>query len=398
MKGQNILVILLLVIAGAAIFLFTAGVFSIVDDGGLETGPSCLIPEQGGSCDLVLTLPQDVKLSEGYSFDLVTKPTYDAEFKDEQILTLITTGGPFISTGSLSYYSEEFHTLRFYDAPQKSNLYQWKVVATSDATCRTTSSTSSSYSSSRAEAELGVGQSSKPTLIPVDVCLTKIDDQCSGEDNNAYVQTWTENGYKEYAYNYIAISSKTYIACKPDSSSYPYSQSTTLIAETISENNATNIVVETNKDIRQYTSGTATFTEPIVKYSWKEQYDITDLKVNVAGQEFKNYPGKITERIYLPSMTDEINKYCDRNGLFPEDKECVLKITFESSRGGQIVLASELGELVPIKSQGDFDFGSVTGLVSFDYSGEPVKAGISTGVIALILGIIIFFIVRGGKK
>jgi hypothetical protein len=399
MKKQNIIIIVLLVLVGAAVFTFTSGMFSIIDDTN-PTGPTCVVENTGGNCKLMLKLDAGQKLGDGYSFDLQVKPIYDADFKGEQTLTLAAKSGPVYDWdyANNNPISEQVIVAYVYNLPDgMKNVYQYNITSRATASLST-----SSLSTARAYAHIQAGYVGVPyTQSVVEICPYQDDDSCPADTH--LLNQWTDaQGRKSFNYNHLYfIGSYNELQVRGGSTSYPRSTSgevasTSIIAGSSIPSLNGKAAVRTASDVRDY-MGSVTFTEPVATMSWKEQYEISDMSVMIGDKVVVTYPGIVnaSKRIYLPSLTSAINEYCGRTGLFPRDTECIVPMTFTSSRGGEIVIVSELGELNQVG--GDFNFNMFTGWITFDTEGEPVNAWITIGVIVVILGVIVFLIVRKKK-
>jgi len=381
---KNILVIFLILI-GIIIFISSAGLFSIIQQG--TNLPSCVVPDEGGSCSLILTLPEGKKVSSGYSFNLLVKPTYDDEFKDEHILFPVVSGGPweeqYFVTGEI--YHTAFEHLYLFKSPNTyQNVYEYKIESSSSVSLKTASNINA-----RATARLLSGYVTIP--YPYSVIET-----CELQDRlnclNPYlIWLFVDNKGRKIVSENNMKTKKTDINIKGNSNTLSENMKTEFIVSgEIVPKSELVFVTQTTQDI-YYNGGSVVFSEPIMKLSWKEQYDISNLRVKIGNEDVIFYSGKANEKIYLPSMSDVINKYCR-----DVKNDCVMKMTFESSRGGEIFITSELGDVVV--SGGDFSFYGVTGWVSLDFENKPKNAWITSiiSVVIIISGILL--IIYGGKK
>jgi len=389
-KYQNALIFLVVLLLGGSVFLFTTGMFSIVD--GENSIASCDVPIGGGSCSLLLELPEDTALSSGYSFDINVQSVADSEFSDELELYPFVSGGPYYEECSSNYFCNENTYIDLYKFPSSNyvNPYQIKLRTTASANGRVTNDDGRLYMYLYG----GYVSVSYP-YSDVYVCEFQDYDLCLARNFIA----------REYVFDGRPIFSTGYISSVGYDDLYARgslgSVSESLVAEGVvagSNLPDENIVFYVERKIKEKysTAYTKTFGNPTMYSSYKQEHFITNLDLLIGGDSAVKYPGVSEGRIYLPDISKEINDYCGRTGVSPRGDECLIKLEFESNDGGKISIVSELGELNPIG--GDFSFGSITGLVSFDFSEEPVQAGVTSLIILLILVALLLVVAKVMKK
>lgn len=390
MKTQNIVIIALLIIAGAAIVGVTSGLSLLGED---VVGPSCEVPVDGGDCELILQLEEGKSLADGYSFDLATETIADEEFKEERDAMLSASGGPYLEEDNMANTDYENTWVYTYITPTEwQNVFQYQITTTiQGASART-------RNNGRAHLELYTGY----VTIPYSYSTIEVETSDDGyNEDYALVSNYIGSDGEWYmATRHMALGAGDDIYVKGDSSSTPPYIRRDMVAirtfggSAIPEYNG-KFAVRVEEDNRYYDADFQHDT-PTMKVSWKEEYFITNLRVTLGGEEFFMVPGKVEGNVYLPDMAQTINEYCGRTGLFPDDKECVIRMKLSSTSGGTIIIVNELGELKEIG--GDFNFNGITGWVTFDYENEPTNAYVTMGLILAVIGGLMFLILRGGKK
>jgi len=379
-----------IIIIGVLALLVVASSFTFSVINSSETMPSCEVQKGGGSCELLLELAEGQKLGPGYSFDILSETTHDEIWKDEKYMTLLAEGGPYREEDDMSEYDYEDSYVYLFTAPTWEDVYEYRVEASASASVSTSGS-------GRAYAQIQAGYIDIPYPYPtVEVCNEDDDSLCLNEDYYL-VQNYVDSGGElEFRFKHDQLGGVGEIQARGDSNRYPRSDSGTITTEYVFSSipsQDARLVAYTEKDNRYYPSSINIGT-PELKVSYKEEYFITNMKILLNGNEVIEYPGKIEERIYLPSLTDAINDICGRNDLIINDEACVVKMEFMSDEAGKILIASELGELEPVG--GSFNYGSLTGWITLDYGSEPENAVTTTAILLILIGagIIIYRRVR----
>lgn len=392
--------ILLVILAGAAIFTFVSSSMSLIDDGNFNSKPSCEVPLGGGNCDLILELPEGQKLADGYSFDVETISIHDDEFKDERELFIQASGGPYEERDRLeSEYIDYEHEYSYVFQPpfEWENAYEFK----------TTTKIAGAYARTSGEGKTTISLYSGYITIPypysqIEVCETHYSSDCYNGDY-ALVRNYVSSD------GLLTISAPTHVAypngadtlyVRGDSSSVPSSLQKDLVIEneflasSLPEQDA-RFLAFVRKDIK-YEEPSVTLGQPTMVASWKEEYSITDLKVTIGDEQVYSGNGIADEKIYLPEISSAVNSYCQRDGLFPDDSNCVIRMRLTSSEAGVITIANELGQLEEVG--GDFNANAITGWITFDFENDSSNATTTLIILSLFVGGLAYVIIFVGDK
>ncbi len=388
----------LILIVLLSIFIVGVGTFSIIDES--VDNLECTMEIGGGSCNLLLNLPKNQKVSSGYSFDVEVENIADENFSDPILLQPKISGGPYTKDYFKSYYYKEHSYIDLFEIPvDYINPYQIKIENTISPVSINTNGRFYGY--------MDIGFLNQQYLKQdIEIC-----DDYEGKDFCAEDYIFTDyidrNGY-ERVYDGKILSKVT------SQEEYIYVRETrleNLNLHAIGVFDARNLddynrFVYSKQLLRdKYSSSTKSIADDKFYISYKQEHLVEDLKITIGSEIVKIYPGIVDNGlIFIPDISQEINEYCGRN----EDnlRGCLVKIKFESKDGGLIKINDEFGVLEKVTKpviiddvvvEPEFEESPLTGFISFDFENRPVNT-IMSSIISLLILLLVGYLIFGGKK
>ena len=299
-------------------------------------GPKCVIPTNGGECQITLLMPENKKIENAYSIDLITKKTI-SNYTTQKTLTPIDKKVFYKTTNT---GKKEKNTLYLYQLPNDykevekinflSELKNTKIIINSDSKSKL-----SLYN------VVGVINGLYNKII---VC-----EKPSCESDYVVKSYVSDDGYNVFRMKNSEVLSSDNIY----SSESVGSQEKDLLVNTTYDGGVINktffdLVIERSIDPDNKYS--FSYEEPLLKTAYQKKHSISELSVFVGDKKigfFKNISG----RIYLPDISNVLNDYCHRtNDYNSADSECLIPLRFVGDDGGEVIILNELGELESFES------------------------------------------------
>ena len=350
-NNKNILFLVLIIIAGASFFVFTSGLLSIID---LEKKPSCEISIEGGSCDFYLELPSGSMLKDGYAFNIRTKALPEDEFKDRQRIVMSGQVGPLTREGNFNFYQKENHYMYLFNVPDWLDVYEYKF----EYELENIVSLRTNTEDTRADAifRLATIPNQYAFSEPI-ICASESLAWCRENVPNFLIRnTITDSGTRVFWYynDNVAYKETTDLSISGNSFEEKKFSGEVIIKGHELPDIYRKIAVKNEIEIQDRGSMTLrnnpTITNfpqvPIIYASYRENHQITNMKVYIGEELYFKEDGIIDEgKTYLPDMSKFVNEYCGRLDDVPNNNHCVVKMTFQSDRGGVIEITDIVGDL-----------------------------------------------------
>jgi hypothetical protein len=351
-------------------------------------GPSCEIPIGGGECEIYLTMPENTEFNSVYSLDVRADTVVDQEFKDLITLEPFTIGGPYVEIDSSTRDEAELY---LYRVPAS-----WKDIYEINFTNQINNAVVQGIESSRTKVKIQNRIGIIDKEYPFDVV-----NECDNPDTSVCDRpNLLINVYSTDSATYVKDYDMNQIDVEVLEVGYSTGKLTgNLIANAI----ITSSEISEKDNVlysfpRKYINNPATgyiasYDTPfITTASWKQEYFATDLRVSISDLEVVEYNGKREGRLYLPDISQQLNDYCGRDGVYvTEAKECVIPLTFSSTDATTLTIVSELGQLSVFEA--DTIEELITGNITYDFENKPVGAGV-TSFVTLLVAMGLLFIIR----
>ena len=412
MSPKNVLiygVVLIIVVLGV---LFSAGVLSVI--GEFKGVTSCEINSSyGGSCDMELVLPN---YREVVSYDMdLSFDSLPGEYLERTKLNSFASASGVTEGDKDEPTNEEdldTHYVYFYRIPASwEDVYSLKLEAESSG--------SISKSNDRADGSIDVsaGYISVPyTSSSISKCTSESsckgtnylieyydDESSSRPDEKRFRINWDErvpirllsedlyadNSYEQYS-GALIYSGFIPVGVLNSVEIVDLEKELVLFSH-----------IEVEEEWKGYVDWSVV-TPPVLYVSYAKEYKPSNLQIKVGDIILQSIVGESVDMTTI-DMAVAINDYCDRTSFDKSVDECSVPITFVSSSGGIINAVAEDATLIALGEDGNPVGNLLTGGVtfgedaidffgnSFDFSGSPVQAWVTSGVLfLLVIGIIMF--------
>lgn len=390
-KIKTIMFALLILVAGASIFIFTSGILSLID---IESGPRCEVPVEGGSCDFFLELPSGQMVNEGYAFNIRTTALPEDDFKDRQELVKTGSLGPLREEGNFQFYQNVDHYMYLYNVPDWFDVYEYKIEYDFPETV----SLRTLNADTRAEAFISVGTIPFEYRAPdVIVCDDASTAYCRENVPNYILKnTIFDSGTRVYWYyrDNFAYQETDVLSISGNSNENKKFGGEVVFKGNELPNIHRKIVVKNELEIQDRGSMTLSREPTVTNFpqspkvfaSYRQNHQITNMKIFIGEELYFEEDGVIQEGItYLPDMSKFVNSYCGRLDEDYRDNHCVVKMTIESDRGGIIQISGDVGKL------------SVSEKPVFDNVNTKNYYPVIVTILAIVILVLFYFVVRGRK-